>query len=95
MPCITFLSHKIPMYVCGRVNLHGLSDDYFKAQYICEGCLKRKTLLKNGKKPAVSSWSKYWVALWDTNLLYFPAKSMRGHSRECVSSPIPPSCPTH
>ena len=27
--------------------------DFFKAQYSCEGCLRRKKLLKNGKKPTV------------------------------------------
>lgn len=69
-----------------RASLHALSDDYFKAQYACEGCVKRKTLLKNGKKPAVSSWVKYWIALWDTNLLFFPAKLLRAHKRDAVSS---------
>ncbi|ELU05164.1 hypothetical protein CAPTEDRAFT_140537, partial [Capitella teleta] len=47
-----------------------------------EGCVKRKTLLKNGKRPTIGGWVKYWLALWDTNLLFFPLKGLRGHTRE-------------
>ena len=28
--------------------------DYYKAKYACEGCLRRKPLLKHGRKPTVS-----------------------------------------
>jgi len=30
-----------------------MSTDIYTAKYDCEGCLKRKTLLKNGRKPTV------------------------------------------
>ena len=66
--------------------LEDLPADLYKAQYITEGCLKRKTLLKNGKKPTVSTWSRYWVSLWGTSLLYFPARSLRGVDRESFRS---------
>jgi len=30
------------------------------------------------------AWSRYWMGLWKTFLVYFPARCLRGSSREAV-----------
>uniref|UniRef100_H3CZU8 Ral GEF with PH domain and SH3 binding motif 2 n=1 Tax=Tetraodon nigroviridis TaxID=99883 RepID=H3CZU8_TETNG len=46
-----------------------------------QGVLKRKTVLKEGKKPTVAAWTKYWVALCGDQLYYYPAKSLKASER--------------
>ena len=40
----------------------GEIQDYRTRSIIFEGCLKRKPLLKHGRKPTVKNWTKYWVS---------------------------------
>ena len=40
----------------------GEVEDYRTKPVIFEGCLKRKPLLKHGRKPTVKNWTKYWVS---------------------------------
>lgn len=42
------------------------------------GCVRRKTVLKDGRKPAVASWQRYWLQIWANSLIYFPPKSFKG-----------------
>lgn len=46
-----------------------------------EGYVRRKTLRKKGRKPAVSSWQRYWLQIWSNALIYFAPKSFKGSER--------------
>ena len=58
---------------------------YVYIYIIVTGILRRKTVLKKGRKPHVSSWKKFWVQIWGTNILYYPAKNSRASQRSDVS----------
>lgn len=47
-----------------------------------EGYVKRKTLVKDGNKPALSAWIRYWIELKGSMLLYYPSRSLRGSKRD-------------
>ncbi|XP_063696062.1 ras-specific guanine nucleotide-releasing factor RalGPS2-like [Culicoides brevitarsis] len=46
-----------------------------------QGYVRRKTILKEGKKPTVSSWQRFWIQIWANSLIYFPPKSLKGCER--------------
>jgi hypothetical protein len=43
-----------------------------------QGCVRRKTMLKDYRKPHVASWQRYWLQIWANSLVYFPPKSFKG-----------------
>ncbi|KAL1518378.1 hypothetical protein ABEB36_002009 [Hypothenemus hampei] len=46
-----------------------------------QGCVRRKTVMKDGRKPTVASWQRYWLKIWASSLLYFSPKSFKGAQR--------------
>ncbi|XP_060787702.1 ras-specific guanine nucleotide-releasing factor RalGPS1 isoform X3 [Neoarius graeffei] len=46
-----------------------------------EGPLRRKTVMKGGKKPTLSSWKRYWIVLSGSTLIYFGSKALRANER--------------
>lgn len=38
--------------------------------------LKRKALVKEGRRLTLSGWQRYWVELWDSSLVYFSPKTL-------------------
>ena len=41
-----------------------------------QGCVKRKTLIKQGRRPAVSTWQRYWLQIWGSSLVFFQPKTL-------------------
>lgn len=60
-----------------------LSEDSGCEDQVCrmQGCVRRKTVLKEGRKPTVASWQRYWIQIWATSLIYFSPKSFKGQQR--------------
>ncbi|XP_035292207.1 ras-specific guanine nucleotide-releasing factor RalGPS1 isoform X1 [Anguilla rostrata] len=56
------------------------------ASITMEGPLRRKTLMKEGRKPTLSSWTRYWIALSGSTLVYFGAKALRASERKHYKS---------
>uniref|UniRef100_A0AAY4EV99 Ras-specific guanine nucleotide-releasing factor RalGPS1 n=1 Tax=Denticeps clupeoides TaxID=299321 RepID=A0AAY4EV99_9TELE len=51
-----------------------------------EGPLRRKTTLKRGRKPTLSSWTRYWIVLSGSTLIYYGAKALRANERRHYKS---------
>uniref|UniRef100_A0A3B4DK47 Ras-specific guanine nucleotide-releasing factor RalGPS1 n=1 Tax=Pygocentrus nattereri TaxID=42514 RepID=A0A3B4DK47_PYGNA len=51
-----------------------------------EGPLRRKTVMKEGKKPTLSSWKRYWIVLSGSTLIYFGSKALRANERRHYKS---------
>ncbi|KAK8406915.1 hypothetical protein O3P69_007462 [Scylla paramamosain] len=47
-----------------------------------QGPLRRKTVIKDGRRPAVSAWHRYWVQLWGGALVYYHPKSLTSRGQE-------------
>ncbi|RVE65546.1 hypothetical protein OJAV_G00117560 [Oryzias javanicus] len=51
-----------------------------------EGPVRRKTLLKEGRKPKLSSWTRFWISLSGSTLIFYSAKALRASERKHYKS---------
>ncbi|XP_053470583.1 ras-specific guanine nucleotide-releasing factor RalGPS2 isoform X2 [Ictalurus furcatus] len=95
----TRLYHSLgPVTRVGRITCRGglrpsssaeseeLAVHLYPGAVTVQGVLRRKTILKEGKKPTVAAWTKYWVALCGTQLYYYTAKSLKATERKHFKS---------
>ncbi|CAK6972281.1 ras-specific guanine nucleotide-releasing factor RalGPS1-like isoform X2 [Scomber scombrus] len=60
-----------------------------------EGPLRRKTQMKEGRKPKLSSWTRFWITLSGSTLTFYGAKALRASERKHYkSSPCKKVCVT-
>ncbi|KAI1882361.1 hypothetical protein AGOR_G00249890 [Albula goreensis] len=51
-----------------------------------EGPLRRKTVLKGGRKPTLSSWTRFWIILSGATLTFYGSKSLMASERKHYKS---------
>ncbi|XP_053674945.1 ras-specific guanine nucleotide-releasing factor RalGPS1 [Anopheles nili] len=61
--------------------LHLVELEPITSGNLVEGYLKRKTILKYGRKPTVASWQRYWILIRSSTMIYFPPKTFKGNER--------------
>ncbi|KAG7499176.1 ras-specific guanine nucleotide-releasing factor 1 isoform X1 [Solea senegalensis] len=53
---------------------------------VMEGPLRRKAMLKEGRKPKLSSWTRFWITLSGSTLTFYGAKALRASERKHYKS---------
>ncbi|XP_054737146.1 ras-specific guanine nucleotide-releasing factor RalGPS1 isoform X1 [Anastrepha obliqua] len=67
--------------LCHNSDLELIYAPSHDLEHCVQGCVRRKTVQKEGRKPAVASWQRYWLQIWANSLVYFPPKSFKGSER--------------
>jgi hypothetical protein len=58
----------------------------FIVNILYQGFIRRKTILKDGKRPTLSTWMRYWLVLNPSSLIFYSSKSLRGCYRSHFKS---------
>jgi hypothetical protein len=72
--------------------LNPYNDPLITSNYNFEGLVERKCILKNYKKPNISKWKKYWLAICEHLIFFHKQKSflitlhMRLHRQTSVNN---------
>ena len=75
----TASSEDMMVYDEGEISIINNLESPFEASFASfQGCVRRKTVLKDFRKPTVASWQRYWLQIWANSLVYFPPKSFKG-----------------
>ncbi|XP_026865622.2 ras-specific guanine nucleotide-releasing factor RalGPS1 isoform X3 [Electrophorus electricus] len=85
---------RVPVRTSPRSRAYMYSVSGAASSYECsslssitiEGPLRRKTVMKEGKKPTLSSWKRYWIVLSGSTLIYFGSKALRANERRHYKS---------
>uniref|UniRef100_A0A8C6LS75 Ral GEF with PH domain and SH3 binding motif 2 n=1 Tax=Nothobranchius furzeri TaxID=105023 RepID=A0A8C6LS75_NOTFU len=77
---------RLCLSCCSSAESEELAVHLYPGAVTVQGVLRRKTVLKEGKKPTVASWTKYWAALCGTQLYYYAAKSLKATERKHFKS---------
>ena len=54
-----------------------------KYLFIFQGLIKRRSLIKDGNRPIITIWRRYWMQIWGDALVLYAAKLFaQGESRD-------------
>ena len=67
---VIFVVEPVLFWICRQNSVEILeTSELYKARYECEGCLRRKTVLKNGKKVTVGS--NAFLYFWSATMFFY------------------------